>query len=356
MNGFAVQRTMAGLVLALTLATAAGQRTPAVVSAEDYLSAPDRIEWQAGGLYDGRFEDGTHFQIELAYPPPASLDKNDLSMPFYASYWYPKHVTDRRFPLTDETPAGGVLRLAVRPNRQAAPEERFEIVLAPDATVGRGTWTSSRSNEHKSFTLRRTVTYDYVIVKRPAPKDALQGDPERKFVFRSWFPIIGNTTVDAWIREQANRCAGDLACSNQVNLRWISRALLSLEASSWHYDYKTPHGNIDSTSQQFGIDHDGIRPLTYADFVHDNPACTKRVTMAIVGQLRALHMAGADDWSEYALQAVGQAPSADFTPTANGIAFHFDPYQVGPYLAGAPSVFVTRAQIGNCLRRLPIDD
>jgi hypothetical protein len=41
---------------------------------------------------------------------------------------------------------------------------------------------------------------------------------------------------------------------------------------------------------------------------------------------------------------------------ASGIAFSFDPYEVGPYAQGAPSVFLTRAQLGSCLRSLPAAD
>jgi hypothetical protein len=43
----------------------------------------------------------------------------------------------------------------------------------------------------------------------------------------------------------------------------------------------------------------------------------------------------------------------DPTATPAGIAFSFDPYQVGPYAEGAPTVFLPRAELGGCVKSLP---
>lgn len=45
------------LFFAVSNAFAEGQPPP-----EDIMKVADRIEWAAGGLYDGRFDDGTRFQ------------------------------------------------------------------------------------------------------------------------------------------------------------------------------------------------------------------------------------------------------------------------------------------------------
>jgi hypothetical protein len=343
-----MRKAITGLVLCLAFGSALGE---VIAPSEDYLKAPDRIEWHAGGLYDGRFEDGTRFQIHLAYPRPASVSKEVL--PFAESYWYPKHYTGAAMPLRDIGRTADTLRLAVQPDWNAPAEENFTISLAPDMLSGRGSWTSSKLKKQMAFSLRRAVVYDYVVVKRPAPPEARSGDPERSFVFAASFPVLGDLDADAWIREQAGKCGGDLECMNAVQVRWKSQSLLSLDASVWEYNDMAPHGNVTSTTRQYGLDKGRLAPLGLDAFVDLNQACVSRVTAAIVSQLHVQQLGWPDKWAAH-------APVTNkwlkFTPTASGIAFHFDPYEVGPYSEGSPSAFLTRAQLGQCLRNLPAND
>ena len=56
------------------------------------------------------------------------------------------------------------------------------------------------------------------------------------------------------------------------------------------------------------------------------------------------------------MAAAGQVDArrpGKFTPTPDGIAFHFDSYEAGSYAQGAPTVFVPRAQMVGCVRYLP---
>jgi hypothetical protein len=342
-----MKRIMTGALLLLALGSALGEH----VAHEDFLNAPDRIEWPAGGLYDGRFEDGTRFQIQLAYARPAALGDE---VPLVAeSYWYPKHVSGYAYQLRDVERSAGTLRLALQPNLNLPAEESFTVVLAPDKLSGRGTWTSATPHKQMAFTLQRAIVYDYVVVKRPAPPEASKDDPGRGFVFAAYFPLLGDADADAWVREQAGNCDGDLECLNDVQVRWKSRSLVSLDASSWNYNYMAPHGNGDSTTRQYRLDQGRLAPVGLDAFVDLNPACADRIKSAIVRQLHARQLAWADQWDK---NAAMDNKWVKFTPTASGIAFRFDPYEVGPYSQGAPSVFVTRAQIGTCLRYLPQND
>jgi hypothetical protein len=343
-----MRTSIASLALCLAFGSALGEVTG---PSEDFLKAPDRIDWHAGGLYDGRFEDGTRFQIQLAYPRPASVPKEAL--PFAESYWYPKHYTGPVFTLKDVERTADTLRLALQPDLNAPAEESFTIALAPDRLSGGGTWTSSKHKKQMAFSLQRAVVYDYVVVTRPAPDEARSGDPERSFVFAAWFPVLGDADADAWVHKQAGKCGGDLECLNAVEVRWKSRSLLSLEASAWEYNYMTPHGNVYSTTRQYGVDHGRLVQLGLDAFVDSSAACVSNVTATIVNRLNAQQLPWADEWAK---SAPVQNKWLKFTPTASGIAFHFDPYEVGPYAQGAPSAFVTRAQLGNCLRQLPASD
>jgi hypothetical protein len=322
-----------------------------VAPSEDFLKAPDRIEWQAGGLYDGRFEDGTRFQIQLAYPRPATVPNSVL--PFAESYWYPKHFTGTVLTLRDIGHAAETLRLAVQPDLNVPAEESFTITLAPDKLSGQGSWTSTSLHKQMRFSLQRAVAYDYVVVKRPAPIEVRGSEPERSFVFAAWFPVLGNADADAWVREQAGKCGGDLECMNQVQVRWKSSSLLSLNAMAWEYNYTAAHGNFGSTTRQYSVDREQFAPACLDAFVDMSAACVSRITSSIVAQLEAAELSWPRQWAEH---APVQNKWLKFTPTASGIAFSFDPYEVGSYAQGAPSVFLTRAQLGPCVKNLPASD
>jgi hypothetical protein len=322
-----------------------------IVPSEDFLKAPDRIEWHAGGLYDGRFEDGTRFQIQLAYPQPGTVPKSVL--PFAEYYWYPKRFTGQVLVLNRIEGSGNAVHLVVQPDSRLPADESFTIALAPDRLSGSGTWTAPKLKKQMAFSLQRAVTYDYVVVQRPPPPEAHEGDPERKFTFAAWFPVLGTPDADAWAREQAGKCAGDLECMNQIEVRWKSRSLLSLNASVWEYNYMTPHGNVGSGTRQYGVDNGKLTPLGLDAFLNLDADCVSSVTAAIVAQLHAQQLPWADEWAKHAPL---QNKWLKFIPTASGIAFNFDPYEVGAYAQGSPSVFLTRAKLGSCLRSLPAAD
>jgi hypothetical protein len=331
-------KTFTCVVFCLASGSAPGEVLPA---GEDFLKAPDRIEWQAGGLYDGRFENGTRFQMQLAYPQPAAVP--DRVTPFAESYWYPQYFTGRTFILNGAGDTDNAVRLVMPRDRRKPVEESFSIALAPNLLSGSGTWTNSRLRKQMRFSLQRAVVYDAVVVRRPAPPEAREGGPQRSFLFAAWFPIVGDADADAWIREQAGKCEGNLGCTNRVDVSWKSRSLLSLIAT---------HDQGDSSTRQYRIDSAGLRPLGLDAFVDTGTGCAARIVAAIATDLRARKFSGVDAWARSA--PLGPGKPQKFTPTPNGIVFRFDMGEVGAYVQGSPLVFLTYAQLGQCLRKLPV--
>jgi hypothetical protein len=317
---------------------------------EDFLQAPDRIEWQAGGLYEGRFENGTRFQMQLAYPRPTTVP--DRVTPFTESYWYPQYFTGRVFILKSAEGTRNAVRLVMQRDQRKPSEESFSIALAPDLMSGSGTWTNSRLRKQMRFSLQRAIVYDAVVVKRPAPPEVRERDAQRSFIFAAWFPILGDANADAWIREQAGSCEGDLECTNRVDVSWKSRSLLSLTAGVWSYSYMAAHGLSYSSTRQYRIDSAGLLPLGLDAFVDTGAGCTAKIVKAIAADLRARGFSEVESWLQNA--PFGQSNPPKFTPTPNGIVFQFDMYEVGSYMQGSPSVFLTYAQLGQCLRKLPV--
>jgi len=324
-------------------------RAQAPVPQEDFLAARDRIEWQAGALYDGRFEDGAAFQIELAYPLPAGVTQRDAD--FFQSVWDPHHYEGQPSSLSagKDTEAGAPLRLKVLGERDPAQGAVYAVTLAADRASGRGTLTAP-SGRQRAFTLRRSVAYDGIVVKRAAPPDLADNDfyREHGFVFAALFPVLGEAQADAWIRERAGKCRDIGECANQVHIRWRSPALVSLQATDWG-NSGGAHGEQYSETRQYRIQGATMTPLGLDAFVDMRTACRTALSDAIVAALKAKGMSGADEAGLDARRAV------KFTPTPNGIAFHYDPYEAGPYAQGEPTVFVTRAQMSGCVRYLPVD-
>jgi hypothetical protein len=341
-----MRKALTGALLCLAFGSALGE---VLAPGEDFLKAPDRIEWQAGGLYDGRFEDGTRFQMQLAYPRPGIVPARVT--PFAESYWYPQYLTGRIFMLKSAEGTGNAVRLVMPRDGRKQAEESFSIALAPDLLSGSGTWTNSRLRKQMQFSLQRAVVYDAVVVQRPAPPEAQERDPARPFIFAAWFPVLGDANADAWIRAQAGQCEADLECANRVDVSWKSRSLLSLTAGVWGYNYMAAHGYGYSSTRQYRIDSAGLTPLGLDAFVDTGAACTTKLVAAIATELRARKFSEVDAWVKSAPLGPGKSPK--FTPTPNGIVFQFDMVEVGSYMQGSPSVFLTYAQLGKCLRSLP---
>ena len=67
----------------------------------DFLTHKDRLEWVAGGFYEGRFADGTPFQMNLAYPTPKKINrKTGERYALDTSYWYPRRFAGETLNLT----------------------------------------------------------------------------------------------------------------------------------------------------------------------------------------------------------------------------------------------------------------
>jgi hypothetical protein len=339
-----MKRAMCGVAMVLGLGAA---RAQAPLQQEDFLTARERIEWEAGGLYEGRFDDGAVFQIELAYPRPAGVSQRDGE--FFQSVWNPRHYDGQptRLSMDEAARAGAPMRLKVLDEQDAARGAVYTVTLAADRASGRGV-SSAPDGSQRAFTLRRNLSYTGIVVKRPAPPElADHGDyREHGFVFSTFFPVLGDPDADAWIRERAGICRDIGECQDQVHVRWRSPSLVSLDALAWG-DSGGAHGLGRSVTRQYRIEGGRMTALGLDDFVDPGPACRAALSAAIVGKLKAKGMSAADQ--------VDARNPGKFTPTPEGIAFHFDSYEAGSYAQGAPTVFVPRAQMGGCVKYLPAE-
>lgn len=314
----------------------------------DLLQAPDRIEWDTGGLYEGRFSDGTRFQMQLGYPRPVTLSAKATD-PLASAYWYRNQLNGRAQTLTAEKQPDDKLVLTLAPPPGSTDREAFLVDLSADKLSGRGSRVSGGAGKSLSFELRRVVLYLAVVVDRPAPEVSPDG-ANRNFMFSTVFPLLSDPETDAWVRNMAGVCDADVECFNQIKITWRSAQLMTIDASAWDYFLHAPHGNYRSTVRNVMI-KDGKETVVGLDeFVDPSPACRAKVSAAIVSKLKAQEMAFAEQGK------LNERYEPKFSPLPDGIAFHWDPYEVGSYAQGAPGVFLTRGELGKCARNLPAFD
>jgi len=329
-------------VLATVLATAAQ-----MAAAQDLLQAPERTGWDAGGLYQARLADGTPFQIELAYQAPAGLPKDAAGI-MDSGYRHPLTYTGKTLPLAAVTALEGRLVLAPLLDSGAQGEERLSIVLGADRLVGTGSWKAVDGKE-QAFTLRRLVLYRAVALTRPSPQ-AQRAGSNRPFVFAALFPVLKDQGAGKWVREMAGRCDADLECTNKVLVRWYSKGQLSLDASSLTYGYGAAHKQYRSGMRHYAMANGEAVHHRFTAYVAPSLACRQKVSTLLVARLQARGLS----WAEQG--ALDYLDQPKFIPTPAGIEFHWDPYEVGSYAQGMPSVFLTRAELGECATNLPRPD
>jgi hypothetical protein len=340
-----LKQCVAGLLLLI------GAQCTQARDGEDFLDAPDRVQWEAGGLYDGRFEDGTPFRIELAYPLPQGVPAR-LQQRFVQAVWYPRDYLGVPSTLLAAGGAGMPMRLAVANAEGVAGDEIYTVTLSPDRASGRGVLTGPGVAGQRGFTLRRSAPYVGVVVARPASAALASFSAyyrERGFVYSAFFPLLGDAGADSWIREQAGECRDEGECANTVRVVWRSPALVSLRATAWG-DSGGAHGDGHSTTRQYQVQDGAMTPLGLDAFIDLGTSCRELVSAATLAGLRAQGMS----WPEKTgLDARG---AVKFTPAPGGIAFHYDAYEAGSYAQGAPTVFVPRAAMGACVKYLPDAD
>lgn len=320
---------------------------------EDYLNAPDRIEWTGGALYDGEFTDGTRFRMELGYPYPKERG-GAAGTKFHPAYWYPKFYQGTRIWLSGFEYAGNPMRLV-----RAVPEkcnctrddEFFTLDLSPDLAAGQGHWTSASLHKALDFTLQRTIVYKSVLVRRPFRNRVTQREEAGfPFEFSAVFPVVGDPAVDGWIREQAGSCEYDRNCLNRVRVTWKSDTLLSIDASVWGYRNDSLHSEGVERTRHYRIEDGHLVPLDFASFIKPDRACRARMSKAIVGALRAQKV----PWAAKAGLKDGREPA--FTATPTGIAFHFNDSDINGGTDDDSTAFVPLAPDDPCVRFLPAHD
>jgi len=333
---------------------------------EDFLHAKDRIEWQAGGFYEGTFADGTPFQMNLPYAAPEAVarhlkwaDGSTMEV-MQGMYWYPRKFAGNTLALNVETSSDSgftaevyLTTVAKDDTEKRTLEERLTGQFSPDKTLVTGKWTHERKNREMSFSMKRVFAYKGVFVSRQLTGENYEGKNEQyTFVFNAIFPIIGDAAVDAKTasRTVASYCSFDEICLNRTEAVWLSPTLLSLHDLSFGYGHGAAHGQTHTDHRHYVVENAGYRQVGLDHFITTSPQCLETIARRLIASLKGQGMSM--DGTE-SITAKDVANRTNFLPTPSGIRFDFDQYEVGPYAEGAPKTFLTRQNLGNCVKYLP---
>lgn len=315
----------------------------------NYLMDPNKIEWDAGGFYEGSFEDGTPFQMDLPYPIPESINRKE-SQPhtLSPSYWYPKNFSGKTIQLRIRSFSQNFVELVAETedkNGNFVDAEVFKGTLSPDRITMYGVWKQTNKNRQLKFSMKRVYPYHGVDVTHSRNTTIDDDNPSRPFVFSVIFPIIGNQHADSWIRDLMSTCEHDLECTNQVTIAFHANTSLSLHGWAWGYSNRMAHGNGSSAYKHFKIIDTSLSPAELNHFISVSPNCLHTVSKNIVSLLEEKvdrpENGTIEDWKHI-----------KFLPTPVGIQFDFDPYELGGYLSAA-TVFVKKKDIEQCVKYLP---
>jgi len=296
--------------------------------APSLLDTHGRIAWDAGGLYAATLPDGTRVQFALPYPEPAGVPLEGNKV-MEGGYWMPATFTGQVQPFT--------------------PEQQLAVTFDADRLGGKAEWTPPQSAKRLTLTLERLVPYRAVAFTRPSPEAKAEGS-DQQFVFSALYPVVGDAAVDEWVRGVAGRCSADLSCANRVTVRRHEQGQLSLEAASWSYNYGAAHGNYASEMRHYAVKDDAYVHTRFTAYVAPSEACRDKVSGLLVVKLEEQGLSWARDG------ALDDLREPKFIPVAKGIEFHWDPYQVGSFAQGMPSVFLTRKELGDCALNLAQPD
>lgn len=312
----------------------------------NYLTDAKKTEWNAGGFYEGRFEDGTPFQMNLSYPIPDSINREKWK-PYTldASYWYPKRFSGKTILLRIRSFSKGSVELVGSTedkNGHFVDTEFFKGTLSPDRATMHGVWKQIGKTKQLKFSMKRGYLYHGIDVIHSRQPEVDDDDPSRPFIFSAIFPILGDQQADPWIRELMSSCDYDTECTNQVTIAFHADTSLSLHGSVWGYNNRAPHGNGWSAYKHFKINSSSLSPVGLDHFVSMSSKCLNLVTHEIATSLAEKSL----DYTDHNIK------ETKFFPTPTGIKFDFDPYELGCYLC-ATTVFVNKKDIEQCVKNLP---
>lgn len=306
-----------------------------------FLNHPQRIEWEYGGFYEGIFDDGTPFQMDLPYPTPDSIKaklKDDPYSPS-AGYWNPRLVTSQDLK---------ALKMTLNGDKFTLSEERGETFsgnFSNGKADASGQWVSLDKKESRQFSMKRIYSQKSVTVYvYMTCKEHKRG----WYTYRTSFPVLADSKLDNWIKKMlVDHGKEEL----RVRLVWASKNKSQIALYGYNYNYDGPPYGATSAFYKFFIKKAGsYTAVEPKEFLNLSKPCSAKLKKKLVSGLKAQNMNGPEgDALNASLLSPWVSPSGVYffytlrIAGAGHIADEFAYYDV----------FIGKDQLGDCVNKLP---
>ena len=138
-------------------------------------------------------------------------------------------------------------------------------------------------------------------------------------------------------------------CSNSVSASLVKDKYLVLGFESYMYAAGTPHGYGNHDSKIYRKSGQDWQPMKGVEFFVDSETCHKRINSMIYRQLKPLGLSSLENNAPNK-EPLDLVEEADIYPTAQGIEFGYQQYQLGAYAQTPAPILLPWKSLEGCLR------
>jgi hypothetical protein len=218
--------------------------------------------------------------------------------------------------------------------------------LAPDGKSGEGAWQSADGRKNLPFALTRIAKIETLADKEvDARVDYPQLDDPRFARINAQLAAEARKELDGHIRsvrkmreelkDIGTAALDHLSASTSCDIESATPQAVSLLCTRYEYSGGA-HGNTGLDGRNYLLAEDGaVKPLGLWHMLRKSPANEKKLSDLIVAELKRQKASSVADGSIKGFVKELDKEELPFTLLPNGLAFHFEPYDVGVYAEGS---------------------
>jgi len=253
--------------------------------------------------------------------------------------------------LRDQTKPGGQIDLAEDGDRGGDSLEGHFRGTCDDDNNFAGIWTNSDGTKSYPFSLKRVDTIEKYSTSEPKYRVAASVP---HFVADTPFYVALSAELRRRAREEVRSETAELrtdtsdpdsgplpyVSTSSMELLYAADTLVSVLRQG--YDYSGgAHGNYGFSAETFAWRGNKLIELHPSDLLYDDSA------PQLASLIRADLKRQKASWPEQA--TLSKLDRMTMNPTADGLVFTFDPYEVDCFAAGSYSVMIPYSQISTCI-------
>lgn len=171
------------------------------------------------------------------------------------------------------------------------------------------------------------------------------------------YPAINDSNIDKEILKFVGDCDWEdyshtkgSKCSNTVSASIIKDEYLVIHFDGYMYAAGTPHGYGNQHTKIYRKIDQIWQPIKGSDFFVDSDYCHENINSMLYRQLKPLKLSSLETNQDSDQEPLDLMEEADIYPTAQGIEFAYQQYQLGSYAQTPWPVLVPWNNLSKCLR------